>query len=174
MKKKKKIGKKSRAVKLCTSRFKISSFSYSSILFLSPLSAIPRVPTPPPTPYPGDMEPPGSLRTTVSPPNLLPKVAAFPTSLYGVFCLTARLKPPRRCRLRLRVSCSSEISDARTSSSRFSSRNGDVVSDSPSENQFLNFEVRSPPVPASIISAPKLSLGDQAFLLLAFIGCTVC
>ncbi|KAI3459076.1 hypothetical protein Pfo_015739 [Paulownia fortunei] len=118
------------------------------------------------------MKPPGGLFSTASPPILLPKAAAFSTSSHGVFSLTPRLKPPRRRRFRLGVSCSSENPDAKTASSQFSSQNGDVVSDSQSGNELLNFEVRSPSVPASIISAPKLSLSDQAFLLLAFIGCT--
>ncbi|KAL7148734.1 hypothetical protein ABFS83_06G199200 [Erythranthe nasuta] len=120
------------------------------------------------------MKPPGGLLATVSPPNLLLKSAAFPASLHVVvFSPTPRLKPPNRRRFRLRVSCSSGISNAKKDSIHFSSRNVDVLSDSQPGNQLLNFEVRSPSIPASIISAvPKLSLTDQAFLLLAFIGCT--
>ncbi|KAK6156429.1 hypothetical protein DH2020_010677 [Rehmannia glutinosa] len=118
------------------------------------------------------MRPPGGLIASASPPILLPKAAAFSTCSLGVFRLTSRLKPQRRRRFRLRVSCSSENPDARTASFQYSSQNSEEVSDSQPENELLNFEVRSPLIPASIISAPKLSLGDQAFLLLAFIGCT--
>ncbi|KAL7109929.1 hypothetical protein ACP275_06G205500 [Erythranthe tilingii] len=120
------------------------------------------------------MKPPGGLLATVSPPNILPKPAAFAASLHVVvFSPTAMLKPLTRRRFRLGVSCSSGISNAKKDSLQFSSRNVDVLSDSQPGNQLLNFEVRSPSIPASIISsAPKLSLTDQAFLLLAFIGCT--
>ncbi|KAK6136362.1 hypothetical protein DH2020_029892 [Rehmannia glutinosa] len=118
------------------------------------------------------MKPPGGLIASASPPILLPKAASFSTNSHGVFSLRSRLKPPRRRRSRLRVSCSSENSDAKTASYQYSSQNNEEVSDSRPENELLNFEVRSPLIPASIISAPKLSLGDQAFLLLAFIGCT--
>ncbi|EYU39511.1 hypothetical protein ABFS82_06G198900 [Erythranthe guttata] len=120
------------------------------------------------------MKPPGGLLATVSPPNFVPKPAAFPASLHVVvFSPTPRLKPPTRRRFPLGVSCSLGISNAKKDSLQFSSRNIDVLSDSQPGNQLLNFEVRSPSIPASIISAaPKLSLSDQAFLLLAFIGCT--
>ncbi|KAL8557738.1 hypothetical protein ACS0TY_005009 [Phlomoides rotata] len=114
------------------------------------------------------MKPPGGLLATQPPPILLPKTSAFSTSSHGVFSLTTILKPPRQRRFRLRV----ENSDAKTASSQYSSQSAVLVSDSGPGNESLNFEVRSPSVPASIISTPKLGLADHAFLLLAFIGCT--
>ncbi|PIN19954.1 hypothetical protein CDL12_07344 [Handroanthus impetiginosus] len=117
------------------------------------------------------MKPAGGILTGASPPILPPRTTACSSSSHGVNGFTLGLRRPRWCRFHLRVSCSSENPDAQTASSQYS-KNSDVVLDSQPGNKLLNFEVRSPFVPANVLAAPKLSLSDQAFLLLAFIGCT--
>ncbi|GFP95750.1 hypothetical protein PHJA_001719200 [Phtheirospermum japonicum] len=118
------------------------------------------------------MKPPGGLLATASNPILLAKAAALPKIPHGVFSFAVRLKPPRRRRFRLSLSCSSQIYDSKTASYQHSSQTSDEVLDSKPENESFNFEVRSPLIPASIISGPKLSLTDQAFVLVTFIACT--
>ncbi|KAK4381582.1 UNVERIFIED_CONTAM: hypothetical protein Sangu_3022900 [Sesamum angustifolium] len=112
------------------------------------------------------------LLTADSPPILLPRKLGFSRCSHGVFSFSLRLKSPRRRRFCLRFSCSLENPDAQTAPTQSYFQNGDVVSGSRMGDELLKFEVRSASTPASVISAPKLSLGDQAFLLLAFIGCT--
>ncbi|KAL6586611.1 hypothetical protein OROMI_001599 [Orobanche minor] len=118
------------------------------------------------------MNPPGGLLATDSHPKLLPIASVFSTSSPCVFSLAFRLKPPRRRRFRLRLSRSSESSDVKTASYQHFPQTSDEVLGSQAENESLNYEVRSPLIPRSIISIPKLSLSDQAFLLVAFIACT--
>lgn len=48
----------------------------------------------------------------------------------------------------------------------------DVVVEN-NNNSGWKFEIRSPSVPPSHVPAPRLTLSDQAFFLLAFIACTV-
>ncbi|KAL6545246.1 hypothetical protein OROGR_009120 [Orobanche gracilis] len=118
------------------------------------------------------MNPPGGLLATDSHPKLLPLAAVFSTSSRCVFSLAFRLKPPMRRRFCLRLSCSSESSDVKTPSNQHSSQTSDEVLSFLTENESLNFEVRSPLMPPNMISAPKLGLIEQAFLLAAFIACT--
>ncbi|XP_057802203.1 uncharacterized protein LOC131017466 [Salvia miltiorrhiza] len=113
----------------------------------------------------------GGSFTAAAPQILLPKASAFSIS-DGVFSLTARLKPPRRRRFCLRVSCTSEKSGANAASSQYASQFGDLAPEAQRGIESLSFEVRSPSSPPSLIPRPTLSLSDQAFLLLAFIGCT--
>ncbi|CAI9773910.1 unnamed protein product [Fraxinus pennsylvanica] len=88
---------------------------------------------------------------------------------------SVHLKPPLHCFFS-KVSCSlnspSEKTNAEKAAFIHSSQNADVLVDSETQNESLNFEVRIPSVPANIIPAPKLSLSDKAFFLLAFIACT--
>lgn len=118
------------------------------------------------------MSPSGSSLTANAPQILLPKASTFLIH-DGVFSHTARLKPLRRRRLCLRVSCTSENSGATASSSQYASQFGDLASETQRGIESLSFEVRSPSSPPSLIPRPTLSLSDQAFFLLAFIGCTV-
>ncbi|KAH6760309.1 chitinase-like protein [Perilla frutescens var. hirtella] len=123
------------------------------------------------------MKPPGGALTAAASRILLPKTfkLSIPDgglSVAGVFSFTVTLKPPRQRRLCLRVSCTSKNSDARTAQSQYSSQFGDLASEPQPGIESFNFEVRSPSSPPSLIPGPKLSLSDQAFLLLAFIGCT--
>ncbi|KAL3654013.1 hypothetical protein CASFOL_003694 [Castilleja foliolosa] len=118
------------------------------------------------------MKPPGGILATAPHPILLPKAAALPKIPRGVFSIAARLKPPRRRRFRLSLSCSSQNSNSNTASYQHYSQTNDEVLDSKAENESFNSEMRSPLIPASIISYPKLSLNDQAFVLLTFIACT--
>ncbi|CAA2973175.1 uncharacterized protein LOC111405426 [Olea europaea subsp. europaea] len=89
--------------------------------------------------------------------------------------LGVRLKPPLHYFFST-VSCSlkfpSENSDAKTAAFLHSSQNADVLTESRSQNESLNFELRSPNFQANLFPAPKLSLSDKAFFLLAFIACT--
>lgn len=124
------------------------------------------------------MKPPGGALTAVSPRVVLPTTSKSPIpdggfTVAGVFSLAATLKPPRQRRFCLRVSCTSENSDARTAATEYSSQFGVLASEPRAGIESLNFEVRSPSSPLSLIPRPKLSLSDQALLLLAFIGCTV-
>ncbi|CAA2998760.1 uncharacterized protein LOC111405426 [Olea europaea subsp. europaea] len=100
------------------------------------------------------------------------RTAAFRSNSHR---LGVHLKPPLHCFFPT-VSCSlnmpSENTDAEKPAFIHSSQNADVLSDSVSQNESLNSEVRIPSVPANIIPAPKSSLSGKAFFLLAFIACT--
>lgn len=102
-----------------------------------------------------------------APRILIPKASKFSIP-EGVFSFT-----PRRRWLCLTVSCTSGNLSATTASSQNASRLGDLVPETQRGTESLSFEVRSPSSPPSLIPRPVLSLSDQAFLLLAFIGCTV-
>ncbi|XP_047971847.1 uncharacterized protein LOC125214752 isoform X1 [Salvia hispanica] len=111
----------------------------------------------------------GSL--TAAPQFSLPKAPQFWIQ-NGVFRLTADLKPLRRRRFSLRVSCRSGNSSGTTAPLPHTSQFGDLAPETQSGVESLSFEVRSPFSPHNLIPRPRLSLSDQAFFLLTFIGCT--
>ncbi|XP_051120182.1 uncharacterized protein LOC127243964 [Andrographis paniculata] len=116
------------------------------------------------------MIPCSALRTAASLP---PAPLISPTSR-GVTGFNISPRFPSRGGSCRRVSCSLENSDVFAAASQNSSENGGLVSEPRIGNGCFKFEVRSPFVPARIISVPRLSLTDQAFLLFAFIGSTTC
>ncbi|KAL1552139.1 hypothetical protein AAHA92_12976 [Salvia divinorum] len=111
----------------------------------------------------------GSL--TAAHPFPLPKAPTFWIQ-GGVFRLTENLKPPRRRRFSLRVSCTSGNPSGTTTPLPHTSQFGDLASETQNGVESLSFEVRSPSFLHNLIPRPRFSLSDRAFLLLTFIGCT--
>lgn len=84
----------------------------------------------------------------------------IPPSLY--------LSPPKRCSFS-KPSSSQDLLDSH--GGIMSNASISVLEDESIEN--FKVQVGNPSSPLSILRLPKLSLSDQAFLLLAFIACTV-
>jgi hypothetical protein len=90
-----------------------------------------------------------------------------------IICFTSKKRPKSRCLLTL-CSSSAKSSEANTQESIAKNRVGEETSSANGDQEQKydwRVEVGNPSVPP-YVSTAKLSLGDQAFFLLAFIGCT--